>query len=147
MAKILQIPAFVPYFGPPPPWLSGKLPMFVLVADGIYEASDGTIVTVPAGYVTDFATVPRAVWSVVPPHGQLALAAIPHDWGFSHGGVNPFLTKQWWDELFRDLLVITPGISQWKIAVAYRAVQLGGKGGWVNGFHEFEPVDPVLALG
>lgn len=35
---------------------------------------------VPAGYVTDFASVPRLLWFFTPPSGEYTLAAIVHDW-------------------------------------------------------------------
>ncbi|MFV2733470.1 DUF1353 domain-containing protein, partial [Escherichia coli] len=38
------------------------------------------VIAVPAGYVTDLASVPRILWSVFPPHGRYAKAAIIHDW-------------------------------------------------------------------
>lgn len=36
-------------------------------------------VPVPVGYVTDFATIPRAFWSVIPPWGKYGKAAVIHD--------------------------------------------------------------------
>lgn len=40
-----------------------------------YEA-----VTIPAGFVTDFASVPRIFWSALRPDGQYAYAAVVHDY-------------------------------------------------------------------
>ena len=37
-------------------------------------------ITVPAGFTTDFASVPSMFWSVVPPTGRYGLAAVVHDW-------------------------------------------------------------------
>lgn len=37
------------------------------------------ILTTPAGRVTDFASVPRLLWAVFPPHGRYAPAAALHD--------------------------------------------------------------------
>jgi hypothetical protein len=37
-------------------------------------------ITVPKGFVTDFASVPRAAWSIVPPTGRYTQAAVVHDW-------------------------------------------------------------------
>lgn len=36
-------------------------------------------VVIPAGYLTDGASVPRAFWSVVPPWGQYGAAVVVHD--------------------------------------------------------------------
>jgi Protein of unknown function (DUF1353) len=37
------------------------------------------VIVVPAGFVTDFASTPRALWSVIPPTGRYQLAAVVHD--------------------------------------------------------------------
>lgn len=39
-----------------------------------------TVIRVPAGTVTDLASVPRLLWAVFPPHGRWAKAAIIHDY-------------------------------------------------------------------
>lgn len=36
-------------------------------------------VTVPAGYLTDGASVPRIAWSIIPPWGSYGQAAVVHD--------------------------------------------------------------------
>lgn len=56
-------------------------------------------VTVPAGFVTDLASIPRIVWSFFPPDGPWVKAAIVHDFLYdtvgdgqwhSHRGVSRF---------------------------------------------------------
>lgn len=42
--------------------------------------SDGSSVLVSAGYVTDFASVPRWLWSLFPPIGKYNRAALVHDY-------------------------------------------------------------------
>lgn len=42
--------------------------------------SDGETIEVQAGYVTDFASVPPLLWSVIPPIGKYNRAAILHDY-------------------------------------------------------------------
>jgi hypothetical protein len=37
-------------------------------------------ITVPAGYRTDFASIPRWVWPIFPPVGRCGKAAVIHDW-------------------------------------------------------------------
>ncbi|MGP9633725.1 DUF1353 domain-containing protein [Halomonas sp. AOP43-A1-21] len=115
--------------------------MYITTESGQFRGRDGVTVEVPQGYVTDFASIPRFAWSIMPPHGGLMMASIPHDWGYSHGGKGGFLPKAWWDALFHDLLLITPGVPKWKVPVAYMAVCFGGKGGWVNGWHTFKPAE------
>ena len=40
----------------------------------------GKSVTVPVGFVTDFASIPRIFWSLLPPDGQYTYPAIIHDY-------------------------------------------------------------------
>ncbi len=42
--------------------------------------------TVPEGEPTDGASVPRALWSIIPPDGLHRAAAIPHDFLFARQG-------------------------------------------------------------
>ncbi len=44
----------------------------------MYSGSDGCF-TVPAGFVTDFATVPQIIQWLIPTYGKYTLAAILHD--------------------------------------------------------------------
>ena len=37
-------------------------------------------VVIPAGFMTDFASIPRALWPVLPPTGPYGKAAVVHDW-------------------------------------------------------------------
>lgn len=37
-------------------------------------------VIIPIGFITDFASIPRALWRVLPPTGKYGKAAVIHDW-------------------------------------------------------------------
>lgn len=37
-------------------------------------------VIVPVGFITDFATIPRYLWSILPPTGRYGKAAVVHDY-------------------------------------------------------------------
>lgn len=113
--------------------------MFITTEVGYFRSRNGVTVETPVGYVTDFASSPRILWSILPPHGGLIIASLPHDWGYSHGGKGGLLPKSWWDALFHDLLLITPGVEAWKIPAAYAAVKVVGRGGWKNGWQDFKP--------
>lgn len=45
----------------------------------IGELGSETYVTVPVGFITDFASVPRILWSFFPPWGKYGKAAVIHD--------------------------------------------------------------------
>jgi hypothetical protein len=51
-----------------------------LVEPIVERLSDGTEIQVPAGYVTDFASVPPMLWSICPPIGKYNRAALIHDY-------------------------------------------------------------------
>lgn len=38
------------------------------------------MVSVPVGFITDFATVPRIFWGILPPFGRYGKAAVVHDY-------------------------------------------------------------------
>lgn len=40
----------------------------------------GDVITVPAGYETDFISIPRLLWAFENPLGDAAKAAVLHDW-------------------------------------------------------------------
>lgn len=46
-----------------------------------YDTEVGTLgrIVVPAGFTTDFASIPRFLWSVLPPAGAYGKAAVVHD--------------------------------------------------------------------
>ncbi len=52
---------------------------WVLQQDLVYEARWETF-TVPAGFDTNFASVPRPLWWLVPRYGRHTKAAVVHDW-------------------------------------------------------------------
>ncbi len=45
-----------------------------------FSQGDRYWVNVPKGYLTDGASVPRAMWSIIPPWGNYGQAAIVHDY-------------------------------------------------------------------
>lgn len=59
------------------PLASGR--EFVL-AEALTYRENGTTFTIPAGFRTDFASIPRLFWVLVAPLGRHLLAALLHDW-------------------------------------------------------------------
>lgn len=47
-------------------------------------------VLIPAGFITDFASIPRMLWPVLPPTGQYGKAAVIHDWLYQHRTVEVY---------------------------------------------------------
>lgn len=53
---------------------------FRLLNDFVYQDEDGTIYTVPEGFKTDMASIPRGLWNIFPKAGRWDRAAVVHDW-------------------------------------------------------------------
>ncbi len=60
-------------------WIDGQT--WRLTSDFAYETDVGTLgrIVVPASFVTDFASIPRVLWTVLPPTGAYGRAAVIHD--------------------------------------------------------------------
>ncbi|EBS8367500.1 DUF1353 domain-containing protein [Salmonella enterica subsp. diarizonae serovar 50:z:-] len=72
---------------------------------------------------SDIISVPRVFWSVMPPDGKYAKAAIIHDYMYD----NALRTKQEADLIFLDGMVVL-GVPKWKRTVMYWAVRMFGRG-------------------
>ncbi|EJC5177426.1 DUF1353 domain-containing protein [Salmonella enterica] len=88
---------------------------------GMFQASMRA--WVPAGFVTDLASVPRIFWTILPPDGKYAKAAIIHDYLYD----NALRTKKEADLIFLDGMTVL-GVPKWKRTVMYWAVRLFGRG-------------------
>ncbi|HXG72285.1 MAG TPA: DUF1353 domain-containing protein [Gemmatimonadaceae bacterium] len=90
------------------------------------------IFVAPAGFVTDFASTPRALWFLYPKDGPWSRASVFHDAGYHHAlltarGQPVHLIKAFSDELFLEGLV-ADGVRQADRVLMYRAVCWFGKG-------------------
>lgn len=89
-----------------------------------YLSDDNSdVISVPAGFVTDLASVPRVFWTLLPPDGKYAKAAIIHDYLYD----NALRTKKEADKIFLDGMTVL-GVPKWKRTIMYWAVRLFGRG-------------------
>ncbi len=98
----------------------------------------GVKVSVPAGFVTDFASIPQPVSFIISKLGRWNKPAVLHDWCY-HGKVfDPQLsppynyyggTRKEADLLFLDAM-IDLGVKKWKRTVLYRFVRMFGWLAW-----------------
>lgn len=96
----------------------------------------GETITVPAGAMTDLASIPRFAAPLLPPDGPWAKAAVVHDhlyrtrgtcfWDGFNGRTRakPY-TRAESDKILREAMEVL-GVPAWKRAVIYAAVRLGG---------------------
>ena len=88
------------------------------------EDSDEKIV-VPVGFQTDFASVPRPFWTLVPRWGKHGKAAIVHDYCYWEQSY----TRKRSDEIFREAMGVLK-VASWTTFVMYWAVRLLAGGAW-----------------
>ncbi|QRN97599.1 DUF1353 domain-containing protein [Archangium violaceum] len=83
------------------------------------------VIVVPAGFVTDFASVPRSFWAVYAPFGQYQWAAVVHDYLYWTQGCSRDQA-----DLIMRLAMAENGVSPVTREAIFRSVQLGGEGAW-----------------
>jgi hypothetical protein len=84
-----------------------------------------TVITVPKGFVTDFASVPRFLWGWIPYWGKWGKASVIHDYLYSTHQVERSIT----DAIFYEAMLVegtNPRITQ----LMYYAVRLFGWMAW-----------------
>ncbi len=86
----------------------------------------GLIVTVPAGTETDFASVPRFFWRLVPPTGKHGKAAVLHDYLYQK---QSGFTKLLADAIFLEAMTVL-GVPWWRRWSMFLAVRFFGKGAY-----------------
>lgn len=98
-------------------------------------------ITVPAGFVTDLASVPRWAWTLIPPDGPWVKAAIIHDFLYATGGTGKWkkhpasitrsepYTRLEADTIMREGME-NRGVGWISRNLIYAAVRLGGGPGW-----------------
>lgn len=83
------------------------------------------VIRVPAGTITDLASTPRILWSVLPPHGQYAKAAILHDYLYQQA----IGSKRYADDVFLEAMTVL-GVAKWRRTAMYWAVRWFGRGNY-----------------
>jgi len=88
------------------------------------ENSKETIV-IPAGFITDFASIPRFFWSLIGhPVGEYAAAAVLHDYLYSCQGVIPerVYSRKRCDQIFLEAMGVL-GVGLIKRSLMYASVR------------------------
>lgn len=85
-------------------------------------------VTVPAGYLTDGASVPQLLWNLLPPWGSYGQAAVVHDLLCEYlkivvAGELVSITRERCDEILYESMSVL-GVPQWKRWAIYQGVSM-----------------------
>jgi hypothetical protein len=95
-----------------------------------YSKRFGGKFTVPRGFQTDFASIPRIFWTILPPVGRYDKAAVIHDAGYENAiittnGQRVYLLKKFCDEVFYDAMRCE-GVNYLLAKTMFHAVSLAG---------------------
>lgn len=106
-----------------------------------YRTHAGDTITVPAGMVTDLASIPRPLRAILAPDGPYAQAALVHDFLYATGGTcvwklrlpscsrkTPYSRAEADDIL--DQAMADLGVATWQRWAVWSGVRVGGASGW-----------------
>lgn len=114
----MEQPVLLPVFGRKPT-------TYQLARDYRYVTPEGWEISVPAGLITDGASVPRALWWAIPPDGLHRAACLIHDWLYQIGPLAQLFRSDC-DKVLRTMLEQTPGLPEWQPRTMWLAVRAFG---------------------
>lgn len=91
------------------------------------SAIAGHVITVPKDFTTDFASIPKPFWGILPPDGPYGRAAVVHDYLYSTQGMGGELTRLQCDEILLEAMKAL-GVGWLTRGIIYRAVRIFGAG-------------------
>ena len=109
----------------------GRDGWYVLIESISYDVGkplSGDRITVPSGFETDYASVPRFLWSIFPPRGNHEAAALIHDYLYK----NNLRTRKEADDIFLEAMIVL-GVSVIKRQTMHKAVRAWGWVPWRKG--------------
>ncbi len=103
-----------------PKTLSGKWATVDPLSYEIGCKGSGLTITVPDGFETDLASIPRLLWPIFAPHDpRYAAAAVVHDYLYRWDG----FTKVAADAVFYEAMRVL-NVPRWRALIMYFAVRL-----------------------
>ena len=93
-------------------------------AFGFWSPRTG-VVSVPSGFITDLASIPRLFWNILPPFGKYTEAAVIHDYLYR----THLTTRAVADRTLLEGMRLCR-VSRWQRVVIYCAVRLFGGIPW-----------------
>jgi hypothetical protein len=103
--------------------------------------ADICAISVPPGFITDLASIPRWAWIILPPDGPWLKAAIIHDYLYETSGSGVWnnrppsvapakvFTRRQADAILREGMQ-NRGVGPIRRTIIYLAVRIGGWAGW-----------------
>ena len=89
---------------------------------------------VPVGFITDFASVPRLLWNVLPPTGKYGKAAVIHDYLYQTRGLSSLpgralVSRADADNVLMEGMTVL-GVRWSQRWAVYSGIRLGGWAAW-----------------
>lgn len=95
-----------------------------LLLNDVVVLIDGQPIVIPAGFMTDGASVPRGLWNLFPPFGRYNKASLLHDFLYHAGGMNMArITRRQADDIFLAAMV-SLGVPGWQRWAMYAGVRI-----------------------
>lgn len=89
-----------------------------------------SVIDIPDGFLTDFASIPRGLWNVLPPVGAYGKAAVVHDWLYkTRNAATHLVTRAEADAVLKEGMAVL-GVGWPTRFVIYAGVRLGGWVAW-----------------
>jgi hypothetical protein len=104
-----------------------------LVTPLVYQGNQDRI-EVPTGFITDFASVPKALWSIIPPYGTYTKAAVIHDYLYR----NAIVSRADADGIFKKIMSES-GVGLIRRGLMWAAVRLFGRAAYKGTKPNSEP--------
>jgi len=102
----------------------GGLP-FTLIDALQYDSDRLGAIVVPAGFQTDLASIPRSLWTILPPVGKYDAAAVVHDFLYQQPPAG--CSRDDADAVLDEAMIVC-GVPTWQRRLIYVGVRVGG---WV----------------
>jgi len=88
------------------------------------EEGSNDFIDVPVGTETDFASIPRPFWSILPPDGKYSQAAVLHDFLYSQRKIHK-RSREECDNIFLEAMKVL-NVNWWKRHAMHKAVRSFG---------------------
>ena len=105
---------------------NGSLVIRMLLAFRYLTSYKGGTVKIPAGFLSDGASIPRVFWGIFSPFGEYLKAALVHDFLYSKDSTDLFPCDRLTADLIFKEAMFNIGIGWLQRGIIYRAVRMGG---------------------
>jgi hypothetical protein len=110
-----------------PDWWELFIPLYM-------QLSDGNKICIPAGYITDFASIPPILWSLFPPIGKYNRASLVHDYlydtQYKQNELGENIARKFADDEFLRIANTSDPKSKTRHYIMYLMIRWFGKSAW-----------------